>query len=188
MRTQWLRVWMASSIAATLALVSLPFTAQGATRSITVTPEVAAPGDEVSVALHDYGGAYRGTDLYLVLASSWVEVGSPCNLMPGAVKVSTIVWTDNDPYHDGYAEFVMPAVADGDYLLGEDVPGITCAPGGSINVSASRTSTDTAAKQPGSVRTLITVAGLILLVTAGALATRRLTRSSQDAPKTWPRV
>jgi len=170
------RVVVGRALAAAVALTSLaPLIAEGATRTITVTPLVAAPGRDVSVHLHDYGGMFWGTDLYLILESRYAD-GSPCSQMPGAIKVTTIVWMHNGLYHDGYAKFVMPAVSDGVYQLGEELPGVIppCGPGGSITVSAGR-NPDTAMNHPGLGRKIVPIlAGVMLLLTAAGIAMRRV--------------
>jgi len=163
-----------AAAAASTALSTL--NAYGATRTITVTPMVAAPGRDVSVLIQDHGGMFWGTDLYLILQSRYEE-GSPCSEMPGAIRVSNIVWMHNGLFHDGYAKFVMPDVSDGVYALGEELPGVIppCGPGGSITVSAGR-SPDSAMNHPGmGWKTMLVMAGMMLVVASATIATRRVT-------------
>ena len=156
----------------------------GATRTWTMTPEVAAPGDQVTDAIHDWGGggaAFRGTELYLI-AWRWLDDGRPCSVMPGAIKVAVIAWTDNGLSHEGLAQFTMPVVPDGRYWLGERIDGVIppCATAGFITVSASRNpNTALAQPQPGS-GTLLTMAGLIVLIAAVGVARVSLRRSPTD--------
>lgn len=156
----------------------------GATRTWTMTPEVAAPGDHVIDAIHDWGGggaAFRGTDLYLILESRLTD-GPLCSEMPGAVKVGVIAWTDNGLYHEGLAKFTVPVVADGRYWLGEQVPGVIppCHPAGFITVSASRNPNTAMAQPQAGWRTFLTLAGLMALVAAVGVARAGLSRLSAD--------
>ena len=150
----------------------------GATHTWTVTPEVAAPGDHVTDAIHDFGGggaAFRGTDLYLILESRLTD-GPPCSEMLGAVKVAVIVWTDNGLYHEGLAQFTLPVVPDGRYWLGEEVPGTTpsCIPSGLLTVSASRIPNTAMRDSAPGPRIVLTLAWLVILVSAIWIARARL--------------
>jgi len=153
-------------------------TTEGATRYWTVSPEVAAPGEHVTIEIHDFGGGgpmFRGKDLYLVPEGSLTD-GPLCSAMLGAIKVGVIVWKDSDPYHDGRADFTLPVVPDGDYWLGEQVPGVIppCHPAGFITVSANGTP-DTAMPRPASeLGTMLTLAGLVVLLAGAGLARVRV--------------
>jgi hypothetical protein len=149
--------------------------AEGATETITVSPPVAAPGDSVTWKDHIYGGGFFGTDLYLILQSRYAD-GSLCSQMPGAIKVATIAWVNNGLNHDGSAAFVMPSVPDGEYVLPYDLPGVIqpCGGGGSITVSASRSPNTAMAHPEPRWGTLLTLAGLIMLVAAAGLARARV--------------
>jgi hypothetical protein len=144
-------------------------TVHGATRSVTVSPESVAPGDRVTVKIHEYGGMWWGTDLYMVLASR-AEGQGPCGAMSGAFKVAELAWTHDELVHDGLAEFTMPNQPDGVYLLAEDVPGVTCFLGGTITVSAGGNSNTAMRRHATGSATVMTMAELMLLLVAGGLA------------------
>jgi hypothetical protein len=97
-------------------------TSRGGTPSWTVTPEVAAPGDRVTVELHDNSyGSDRGHELFLTREDEFAD-GPRCSDLPDAVKGAEIVWTHNDIEHDGVAQFTAPEIPDGRYALGEERP------------------------------------------------------------------
>ena len=137
-----------------------------ATRGFTVLPEVVAPGDAVTVRIDD-SGPWHGTDLYLIPASAWFE-GMHCDGMRAAVLVGTITWTKNL----GVSEFVMPDVPSGTYGLGEELGAVIppCDQAGAVTVLASR-GPDTAVGTGSPWVGPLTVAGLVFLLGATALAT-----------------
>lgn len=108
-----------------------------ATRYVTVSPTTAAPGARVTVEIHEYGGQWWGTDLYLFPASG-LRDGQHCGEMPGAVHVAVITWTHDGLDHNGSAEFTLPALPDGAYLFGEELGSVIppCAPSGSLTISS----------------------------------------------------
>ena len=157
---------------------------EAATRTWTVTPDPAAPGDAVTDAIHDYGGggaAFRGTDLYLV-SDGAVRDGLLCSEMPGAIRVAAIEWADNGLHHEGRAHFTLPVVPDGPYWLAEQVPGVIppCHPAGSITVSASR-SPDTAMPRNESRGIFLPLGGLMVLVAIMGGAAREAKLSARRA-------
>jgi hypothetical protein len=154
---------------------------EGATRTIAVSPEVAAPGDDVTVKIHDYGGMFWGTDLYLIPAARYAD-GSLCSAMPGAIKVGVIAWTHNGLLHDGLARFTLPVAADGLYALGEQLPGVIppCGPAGSITVSASRSPNTAMADPEPAWGTLMTVGGLMALLASAGVARAHVSRAHES--------
>jgi hypothetical protein len=154
-------------------------TTEGATRAWLVTPEIAVPGDHVVVEIHDFGGMLnrqQTTELYIIRKSQFTD-GPACADMPGAIKVADIQWTDSDWLHDGIAEFSLPAVPDGAYWLGEELPGVTppCSPAGSITVPVSGTPDTAIEREPlpgGGLQ--LTGVGLLALMSGFMLLRHRI--------------
>lgn len=161
----------AGAAALLLALLSAHPVA-AAVRYTTVTPEVAAPGDTVTVEIHDRGGMFFGEDLYLIPTESFADDFS-CDRMAGAVWVGSIAWTHSGTDHDAVVAFTLPLVPDGTYAFGEALPGVLppCAPAGSLRVSAARTPDD--AMRPTTSSAAPTTAGVILILVSALLAWRR---------------
>jgi hypothetical protein len=152
-----------------------------------VTPDTAAPGEEVIVEIHKLGCDFWGGDLYLVPESSYESLlaqGRLCSAMAGALLIGPIHWVHDNDNHTGVIRFGVPDVADGVYVLGEDLPDVLphCDRNGSLTV-ASGGPPDTAIQGARS-GVVPTTFGLALLLTSIHLAWKQ--RRSTVAPRTIP--
>jgi hypothetical protein len=168
-------------VAAAAAIISAQI-AIAATSTATVTPSTAQPGDEITVAIHVFGGGFWGTDLYVFPSSAQAD-GPHCGALPGAILVGTVSWRHDVLNHDAVGQFTLPDVPDGGYALGLELGNVIppCFPAGSFIVSVGQAPDTAMERSPMPPRWWAITTG-ILLIAAATWLWRRPTLTETRTP------